>query len=203
MDNRTKLNLIISVLVMSMLIAGLAPLAEDRVLLTEPVNGSILQGNVFIRGNTDVPGFKSFALEFAHESGTNDTTWFLLHESNERVAEGILTTWDTQQITDGDYRLRLTVFFEDDKPQYDYATDLKVRNYSEVSEEDRIMPTLVPTEIPLGSYLSVAEESDTATTLWASMLRGMLYTVLVIIFLAILFYIYTQFNRRKKRQRRR
>lgn len=203
MDNRTKLNLIISVLVMSMLIAGLAPLAEDRVLLTEPVNGSILQGNVFIRGNTDVPGFKSFALEFAYESGTNDTTWFLLHESNERVAEGILTTWDTQQITDGDYRLRLTVFFEDDRPQYDYATDLKVRNYSEVSEEDRIMPTSVPTEIPLGSDLSVAEESDTATTLWASMLRGMLYTVLVIIFLAVLFYIYTQFNRRKKRQRRR
>ncbi|HET59935.1 MAG TPA: hypothetical protein ENN32_06165 [Chloroflexi bacterium] len=188
---------------MAMLVAGLAPLQEDRVLLTEPVNGSILQGNVLIRGNTDVAGFKSFALEFAHESGTNDTTWFLLHESNERIAEGILTTWDTQQITDGDYRLRLTVFFEDDRPQYDYATDLKVRNYSEVSEEDRVMPTPVPTEIPLEGDFEISEEPETGTALWASMLRGMLYTVLVIIFLAVLFYIYTQFNRRKKRQRRR
>jgi hypothetical protein len=203
MNNQSKVFLIISVLVMAMLVAGLAPLAEDRVLLTEPVNGSILQGNVFIRGNTDVPGFKSFALEFAHESGTNDTTWFILHESNERISEGILTTWDTQQITDGDYRLRLTVFFEDDRPQYDYATDLKVRNYSEVSDEDRIMPTPLPTEIPLEGDFTVAEETESGTTLWASMLRGMLYTVLVIIFLAVLFYIYTQFNRRKKRQRRR
>jgi hypothetical protein len=40
-------------------------------------------------------------------------------------------------------------------------------------------------------------------SLWSSMLRGMLYTVLVIIILAAGLWFYTQANRRKRNQRRR
>jgi hypothetical protein len=188
---------------MALPLSGMRPMAENEVKLSYPTDGEVLRGTITIRGNTDVVGFKSFVLEFAYENGTNDTTWFLITESDQKVADGVLATWDTQQITDGDYRMRLTVYLDDDKPEYDTVTDLKVRNYTPLREDEVSTPVIQPTSEIVSMETSEEEEPKREGSLWRSMLRGMLYTVLVILLLAVGLWIYTQQNRRKRRQNRR
>ena len=177
--------------------------AINEVKLLNPSDGEILKGTVTIRGNTDVVGAQSYVLEFGYENGTNDVTWFLITESDQKVAEGVLATWDTQKNTDGDYRLRLTVIMDDDKPEYDYVKDLKVRNYTQVREDEKPAATLQPTAEIVVDETDGAQADGSGKSLWGSMLRGMLYTVLVILILAAGLWFYTQTNRRKRRQRRR
>lgn len=190
-------------MIATLFLAGMRPLAENEVKLIDPSDNDILQGTITIRGNTDVVGFKSYVLEFAHENGTNETTWFLIAESEEKISDGLLATWDTQQITDGDYRLRLTVYMDDDKPEYDTVTDLKVRNYTQLREDERVTEAVQPTAEVVVSDTTPGDKPVKEGSLWSSMLRGMLYTVLVIIILAVGLWFYTQANRRKRNQRRR
>ena len=203
---RTWIKTILCILILfaTILLSGSRPFAENEVKLINPSDGDVLRGTITIRGNTDVVGFQSYRLEFAYEHGTNDTTWFLIAESEEKIAEGVLATWDTQEITDGDYRMRLTVMMDDDKPEYDIATELKVRNYTQLRDDEIAAETAQPT----AEVVAVDPEVGTPTeegggSLWTSMLRGMFYTVLVIVILAAGLWFYTQQNRRKRRQNRR
>ena len=199
----TKTTLRILVIIVTIFLTGMRPMAENEVKLINPSDGELLQGTITIRGNTDVVGFKSYVLEFAYENGTNETTWFLIAESEEKISEGVLATWDTQQITDGDYRLRLTVYMDDDKPEYDTVTDLMVRNYTQLREDERPTEQPQPTAEVVGAETTVDDQPEKEGSLWSSMLRGMLYTVLVIIILAAGLWFYTQANRRKRNKRRR
>lgn len=200
----TKTILCILILLTTVFLSGARPYAENEVKLIDPSDGDVLRGTITIRGNTDVVGFRSYRLEFAYEHGTNDTTWFLIAESNEKIAEGVLATWDTQEVTDGDYRMRLTVTMDDDKPEYDISTELKIRNYTPLRDDETVAETLQPT----AEVVAADAEMDTASdkeggSLWSSMLRGMLYTVLVVVILAAGLWFYTQQNRRNRRQHRR
>ena len=199
----TKTTLCILILITTIFLSGMRPIAENEVRLNDPSDGQMIQGNYTIYGNTDVVGFKSYVLEFAYEHGTNETTWFLIAESEDKIADGVLGTWDTNQITDGDYRLRLTVYMDDDKPEYDTVTEIKVRNYTQLREDELQTQEVQPTSELVFEETETADEPEEGGSLWSSMLRGMLYTVLVIILLAAGLWIYTQQNRRKRRQRRR
>ena len=199
----TKTTLCILLLITTILLSGMRPMAENEVKLTDPSDGQMIQGNYTIYGNTDVVGFKSYVLEFAYEHGTNETTWFLIAESEEKIADGVLGTWDTNQITDGDYRLRLTVIMDDDKPEFDTVTELKVRNYTQLREDEIPTKEVQPTSELVFDDTETPDEPEEPRSLWSSMLRGMLYTVLVILLLAAGLWVYTQQNRRKRRQRRR
>jgi len=108
------------------------------------------------------------------------------------------------EITDGDYRMRLTVYLDDDKPEYDTVTDLKVRNYTQLREDETVTEVVQPTAEMVVVETEASETPENGGgSLWGSMLRGMLYTVLVIVILAAGLWVYTQQNRRKRRQRRR
>lgn len=198
----TKTTLCILIFTAIIFLTGMRPMVENEVKLTDPVDEDVLKGMITISGNTDVVGFKSYVLEFAYEHGTNETTWFLIAESDEKIADGVLATWDTLGITDGDYRLRLTVYMDDDKPEYDTVTDLKVRNYTQLREDEVVTKEVQPTSELILDDTTNAELPEKGGSLWSSMLRGMLYTVLVIILLAAGLWFYTQQNRRKRRQRR-
>ncbi|MEE4193570.1 MAG: hypothetical protein V2J07_00075 [Anaerolineae bacterium] len=198
----TKTTLRILILITTIFLVGMRPIAENEVKLTDPSDGDVLRGTISIYGNTDVVGFKSYVLEFAYENGTNETTWFLIAESEEKIANDVLGTWDTLQITDGDYRLRLTVYMDDDKPEYDTVTELKVRNYTPLREDEVSTQEVLPTSALVFEETETTENPEKDGSLWGSMLRGMMYTVLVIVILAAGLWFYTQQNRRKRRQRR-
>jgi len=101
------------------------------IYLQAPLPGEVLRGSVPIRVHTDVPGFQSAELSFAY-SGDPTGVWFLIAESTSPTNEGVLTTWDTSMITDGEYDLRLVVFLANGNRREVQAAGLRVRNYSVV-----------------------------------------------------------------------
>lgn len=131
--------------------ATLTP-TPNPVLILTPVSGDIVQGSVAIIVQSDVPGFRSAELSFSY-AGDPTGTWFLLAESNSPARGSAMLTWDTSTITDGEYDLRLQVFFQDAPPRQFLVTGLRVRNYTAVETLtpapsptfDPGQPTLTPT----------------------------------------------------------
>ena len=83
----------------------------DQVVITAPLPGQALQGDIIITGNTSVDGFLCLRdLLWLHGDPTG--TWFLIQSSTLPVENGLLAHWDTTTITDGDYTLRLVLYHE-------------------------------------------------------------------------------------------
>jgi len=106
----------------------------DNPIIESPKSGEVVQGIITITGSTDIIGFQSYELFFAYAIDDTDT-WFLLSQSKQTVNGGILGTWDTTTITDGNYRLMLRVYFDDFTTRETIVTGLKVRNYTPIETE--------------------------------------------------------------------
>jgi hypothetical protein len=101
----------------------------QRIYITNPVEGSLAQKQVSINGKTDVNGFSRSEVEFSYMSNPVET-WFLLSRSNRPVTDGQLALWDTSNLTDGDYSIRLRVFFADGSWRDVTVPGIRVRNYT-------------------------------------------------------------------------
>jgi hypothetical protein len=127
------------------------------ILLLSPLPGEVLQGTVGILVDTAVPGFARAELAFAY-SGDPTGTWFLIAESDTALSVVRMASWDTSAITDGEYDLRLLVFFADGTTRQVIAPGLRVRNYSPIEtgtpapsptlDPGQPTPTLTPTASP-------------------------------------------------------
>jgi len=133
---------------MILLEAGWQPTQPAAPVITEPQSGQAVQGVVTIRGRTAVEGFLAYEIAFTYAEGAPET-WFLIAAGRQSVEEGTLATWDTTQITDGNYTLRLRVYRHDDTYQDAFVYGVRVRNYTPVETPTPIpQPTATPTEAP-------------------------------------------------------
>jgi len=73
--------------------------------ITEPDDGACIKGIINIIGTASDTNFKSYSVEWKN---TTDV-WIEIRNSTESVSGGILATWDTNDLEDGDYMIRLTV----------------------------------------------------------------------------------------------
>ena len=171
----------------------------NRVVLKAPIDNEVLQGEVTIMGNTDVIGFESYELVFLHENGTNDGDTFFIMKSEVAVKDGVLGVWKTNEISDGNYRLLLIVNYEDDKPVIETANNLRVRNYTAEEEDEPEAESAQATDTPEEAMIQEQEltPAEEGETLFGSMLRGMLYTVMAIVVLGLAIFGYTQTRRRR------
>lgn len=76
-----------------------APLVEG---ISFPQSGMVLRGVVDISGTA----FSGWVLSFSYQDNPTDT-WFVLDQSAEPVSNDVLASWDTSEIADGRYLLRL------------------------------------------------------------------------------------------------
>ena len=113
--------------------------------ITSPADGQLLQGQVSVRGSTDIPDFSSSELAFAYASETNASTWFVIQTASLPVANDVIALWDTTSISDGDYLLRLRVILLDGGFQ-DAMIKVQVRNYTPTATPS---PAVTPTEPPV------------------------------------------------------
>lgn len=98
--------------------------------ITEPGQGQAVTGIVTIFGTASHPAFQSFDLAFSFDPDPTDT-WFPMGEALDTpVVDSRLAIWDTTQITDGVYRLRLRVNVEGSPPFETVVRDIRVRNYT-------------------------------------------------------------------------
>ncbi|MHB0856548.1 MAG: hypothetical protein ACYC5M_03140 [Anaerolineae bacterium] len=153
---RTSLLLLCVSLLMAGPIAAQTPQPTPRaVRVTSPVEGSVLGGVVSILGTVDVPAMQAYALAFG--AGAQPSQWIQIGPSHSGPVEnGRLAFWDTTQIPDGVYTLRLRVVVSADKLDY---VDVRVESL-QVANAPR---TATPEATALPSYTPTPTEIPTAT----------------------------------------
>ena len=115
------------------------------VVITYPLPGQALQGDILITGTTPAEGFSAYEIYFGYTQNPTGT-WFLLHHAIQPVENSVLTHWDTSTITDGDYTLRLVLYLLDGTQTTLTIPGLRVRNYSPIETDTPTPPR--PTDTP-------------------------------------------------------
>jgi hypothetical protein len=119
-------------------------LVQLRPDVLSPYPGEALQGRVTITGTANAVGFVAYELAFAYPDDTTGT-WFLITRSTQPVQGGVLGEWDTSQVTDGEYNLRLTVFLDNGNQIDVLVPGLRVRNYTPIETPTPAAVPVLPT----------------------------------------------------------
>lgn len=113
--------------------------------ILSPGSGEVVRGVVQVTGSTGANSFASYNLAYAYES-SDTTNWFPIADASQPVNSGILGSWDTSTITDGNYSLRLVVILQDSSQNEILTKNVQVRNYT--SPESTAGTGSTITEVP-------------------------------------------------------
>ena len=112
--------------------AGLAavPPAQDQGLavITSPLEASGATGIVPITGAATHPQFTRYELAFSYTPNPTDTWFPISPRGTAPVVNEVLVRWDTSQISDGLYTLRLRVFYGDGAFLEAFVGNVRVQN---------------------------------------------------------------------------
>jgi hypothetical protein len=112
------------------------PAQGELAIITSPQNNAIVRGQVPIIGSATHPQFQFYKLEFAREPAVSDENFGIIGAIHEApIVDGQLEVWDTTQLPDGSYTLRLRVVRLDG-------------NYNEYSVVQVVVANAQPTETP-------------------------------------------------------
>jgi hypothetical protein len=172
-------------------------LDPQAIYISSPLENGVLSGNVEILGRTAVAGFSRQEVEFSYAPNIAET-WFLLSRSAIPVNDGTLAAWDTSSIADGEYALRLRVFFADGSTR-DVVKNVTVRNYSATQT---IVPTSVkpvsatatqtaiasitPTPLPTPTSFPGNSAEIPASRIWFTFGRGATIAILLFLIFGVL-----------------
>ena len=117
-------------------------------LITLPQNNAIVRGVVTIQGSATHPQFQFYKVEVAREPVTDENFVIIGAIREAQVVDGQLELWDTTQVPDGSYTLRLRVVRLDG-------------NYSEYSTVQLVVANAQPTETPTPAVTAAPTISPT------------------------------------------
>jgi hypothetical protein len=101
-------------------------LFQTTAQITSPEAFARVRGNVSISGTAVDPSFQRYELYYTVEPGDN---WVFIGEAKfVPVTNGLLGTWDTTSLPDGNYSLRLRVVRQDGNYDEAYQRNLVVAN---------------------------------------------------------------------------
>lgn len=172
----------------------LAPLRQVPGIseITDPGKGESVQGIVTIFGTASHPAFESFDLAFSFDPDLTDT-WFSIGEPLDTpVADGRLAIWDTTEITDGVYRLRLRVHVVGSPPIETVIEDVRVRNYTATetpppaaaTTRPTLEATLLPTPLPVPAEPEV-EPNRFTVSLRIGVIAGLFFMLATAIYVRL------------------
>jgi hypothetical protein len=139
--------LVLSLILLSMLgpiqaVVAAPPLQEAIWDITSPTDGAVLSGEVTIQGTASHPNFASYGVLYAPgPRPTESSQWVpIVFGVPNMVVNGALATWDTTELSNGQYTLALAVYeVGNDTPQLHFVNNLTIQN-----EEATPTPTLTP-----------------------------------------------------------
>jgi hypothetical protein len=111
------------------------PAQGDQAIITSPQNNAVVRGQVAIVGSAVHSQFQFYKIEYAREPVVGEAWTIIGAIHQQQVTDGQLETWDTSQLPDGSYTLRLRVVRLDG-------------NYSEYSVVQVVVANAQPTETP-------------------------------------------------------
>jgi len=77
-----------------------------QIMITSPKPGDAIKGSVKLLGTANIPNFGFYKYEF---SPLGSDVWSTIEANNEVKLDGELGSWDTSEVSPGDYNLRLVV----------------------------------------------------------------------------------------------
>ena len=137
--------------------------------ISDPQPGQALRGVVLIRGTAQQPAFDHYEVSFSYEPNPT-ADWFAIEAAGSSpVQNGQLASWDTTQIADGAYQLRLRVFSSDGGAPLEFVTaGLAVANSVPLPAASATSPatavaTVPTTEAPAPTAPAVASSTAVST----------------------------------------
>lgn len=119
--------------------------------LTSPLEGAVVTGVVPLNGTAAHPSFVRYELAFAYLPNPTNT-WFSVQEAAATpITDGVLGRWDTTQIADGLYTLRLRVFFSDQDFLESIVPSVRVQNAASAATPVAAGPTPTPNLTPVST----------------------------------------------------
>jgi hypothetical protein len=175
----------------------LSPLAAPApaVEIVSPQKGQVLQGSVEIIGTIPPDGFVSGEVSYAY-SQSDTETWFSIGSISQPVTNGILAVWDTSTISDGDYKIKVTVNDAGSEPQEVVVNQVLVRNYTPVQStatpvpqatvnSETVTPTFLATQLAVATPYPPNPGALTALQVRSGMRFGIILGVLAMAALGI------------------
>lgn len=103
--------------------AGQTGCVAGQIEFTNPLPGAEVRNEVELRGTVLVPGFGFYKYEYAPAGSSN---WITIAAGNQQVQDGLLGIWNTNQLTPGDYQIRLVVTDNQGTPLLPCVLSLRV-----------------------------------------------------------------------------
>jgi hypothetical protein len=171
----------------------------SELYITSPRQGQGLSGIVPIKGSADDAGFELYELAFSYDINSS-TTWFPITTSKKGVNAGLLGKWNTNDISDGYYQLRLRIFLKDGTIKEELIRNLKINNYTKVETDAPIVG--LKTEIPGLVKSSTSTIEISATSLEANpiiisapkVILSLVVGISIIIFLILVVWVHNRFK---------
>ena len=126
------------------------PAALGTATIADPQPGQALRGVVLIRGTAQQPAFDHYEVSFSYEPNPT-ADWFAIEAAGgSPVQNGQLASWDTTQIADGAYQLRLRVFSSDGAAPLEFVTaGLAVANSVPLPAASATSPATAVAAVPI------------------------------------------------------
>lgn len=107
------------------------------IFIQSPREGQALQGVEIIEGKIRGEGFQGGTVHFGYANpGRTDRTWFYIADLEPAAQDSSQTSfrieWDTSQVTDGNYDIRIVAGYEGGAAIFELIPNLRIRNYSPV-----------------------------------------------------------------------
>lgn len=128
------------------------PAQGDLSIITSPQNNAVVRGLVPILGSATHSQFQFYKVEYALEPVVSDEAWAIVGAIREgQVVDGQLEVWDTTQVPDGSYSLRLRVVRLDGNYTEYFLVQVVVANAQPTetpTPAETVAPTVTPTPLP-------------------------------------------------------
>jgi hypothetical protein len=136
-------------------LAGPNPQATiaKSIFIQSPRESQALQGVILIEGKLRGEGVLSGTIHFSYsDSPAEEITWFfiadILGENQESSQTAFEVEWDTTQITDGNYDLRVVAEYEGGAAIFELVPGLRIRNHTPVETAQLGSPAEISGEEP-------------------------------------------------------
>lgn len=112
-----------------------------------PTEGQVVAGTVEIIGSVPDDGFDYAEISYAFSEETTQN-WFLVSRLDQPLHDETLALWDTTTITDGTYRMKVSVHRKNDSVSELIIENIRVGNYTHYEVPTPTVTTAAVVETP-------------------------------------------------------
>lgn len=144
-------------------VAGPAAQDQGLAVITSPLEGAGAAGILPISGTASHPQFERYELSFAYNPNPTDTWFPIPPRGTAPVVNEVLGRWDTSQISDGVYTLRLRVFYTDGAFLEALVGNVRVQNATPTASVGGLPEATATQSVPATATQSVIVLPPTST----------------------------------------